>query len=218
PLRGRRRVIARRMLESLQTTAQLTSVLEIDAGRIVEWRSRADPRPTYTAIFIAICAEALRRHPIVNSRVAGDAIELLADVNVAFAVDVEEGLVAPVVMGADKLSLLELDARVSDLTRRARAGSLVLAELDGGTFTLSNSGTAPVDITTAIINPPQSAILWLGRIRDRPVAVDGAVVVRPTVQACLTYDHRVIDGVPAAAFLGTIEKLSLAYPDLLEGR
>ena len=206
------------MMESLQTTAQLTSVLEIDAGRIVEWRSQADPRPSYTTIFISICAEGLRRHPIVNSRVTGDTIELLADVNVAFAVDVPEGLVAPVVMGADRLSLPELEARVSDLTVRARAGSLVLAELDGGTFTLSNSGTAPVDITTAIINPPQAAILWLGRIRDRPVAIDGAVVVRPTVQACLTYDHRVIDGVPAAEFLGTIEELSLTYPAFLEAR
>jgi pyruvate/2-oxoglutarate dehydrogenase complex dihydrolipoamide acyltransferase (E2) component len=212
PLRGKRRAIARRMLESLQTTAQLTSILEVDVGELVAWRSRSKPRPGYTAIFIAIAAQALRRHPIVNSRVAGDEIELLAEVNIAFAVDVEDGVIAPVVRGADALSLAELDSRVSELTERARAGTIQLAELDGGTFTLSNSGVAAVDITTAIINPPQAAILWLGRIRERPTVVDGTVVARPTLQACLTYDHRVIDGVPAARFLETFEELARGFP------
>jgi pyruvate/2-oxoglutarate dehydrogenase complex dihydrolipoamide acyltransferase (E2) component len=218
PLRGRRRVIARRMLQSLESSAQLTSILEIDVGPLVEWRSSADPRPSYTAIFVAVCGIALRRHPLLNSRVVGDAIELLADVNVAFAVHADEGVIAPVVRGADRLSLEELDARVAALTDRCRAGTVSLAELDGSTFTLSNSGNAPVDITTAIINPPQAAILWLGRIRERAVVVDGAVVVRPTVQACLTYDHRVIDGVPAAEFLGTVETLCATFPSCLEGR
>ena len=218
PLRGRRRVIARRMMESLQSTAQLTSILEIEVGALVAWRKQADPRPGLTTMFVAICAEALRRHPLVNSRVDGDAVEVLADVNVGFAVATEEGVIVPVVRHADRLALAELDARIADLTERSRAGTVTLAELDGGTFTLSNSGTATVDITTAIINPPQAAILWLGRIRERPVAIQGALAVRPTVQACLTYDHRVIDGVPAAGFLGTLEELCGSFPAFAESR
>jgi pyruvate/2-oxoglutarate dehydrogenase complex dihydrolipoamide acyltransferase (E2) component len=216
PLRGTRRVIARRMLESLQTSAQLTSILEIDVGHVVAWRERSDPRVGYTAIFTALAARALRRHPRLNSRMAGDEVEILADVNVGFAVNTPDGVVVPVVMGADVLTPAELDERISDLTARARDGTITLPELDGGTFTLSNSGNARVDITTAILNPPQAAILWLGGIRERPVVRDGAVVVRPTVQACLTYDHRIVDGVPAAEFLGTLEELCAGFPHPLE--
>jgi pyruvate/2-oxoglutarate dehydrogenase complex dihydrolipoamide acyltransferase (E2) component len=216
PLRGTRRVIARRMLESLRTSAQLTSILELDVGDVVAWRERSDPRVGYTAIFTALVARALRRHPRLNSRLAGDAVEILADVNVGFAVNTPDGVVVPVVMGADALTLARLDERISALTARARAGTLTLPELDGGTFTLSNSGNARVDITTAILNPPQAAILWLGGIRERPVVRDGAVVVRPTVQACLTYDHRIVDGVPAAEFLGSLEELCAGFPDPLE--
>jgi pyruvate/2-oxoglutarate dehydrogenase complex dihydrolipoamide acyltransferase (E2) component len=214
PLRGARRVIARRMLESLQTTAQLTSILELDVDAVVSWRERSQPRVSYTTIFAALVAQALRRHPLLNSRIADDAIEVLADVNVAFAVNTSDGVIVPVVRGVDTLGLADLDTVVSELTERARGGTLTLAELDGGTFTLSNSGNARVDITTAIINPPQAAILWLGRIRERPAAHQGAVVVRPTVQACLTYDHRIVDGVPAAEFLGTLEDLCRTLPPL----
>jgi pyruvate/2-oxoglutarate dehydrogenase complex dihydrolipoamide acyltransferase (E2) component len=212
PLRGTRRVISRRMLESLQTSAQLTSILELDAGAIVDWRNRSEPRIGYTAIFAALAALALRRHTRLNSRLAGEEIEILADVNLGIAVNTTEGVIVPVVRGADGLGLRELDRRIAELTERARTGALTLAELDGGTFTLSNSGTARVDITTAILNPPQAAILWLGSIRERPVARAGAVVVRPTVQACLTYDHRIVDGVPAAEFLGTLEELCAGFP------
>jgi pyruvate/2-oxoglutarate dehydrogenase complex dihydrolipoamide acyltransferase (E2) component len=214
PLRGTRRVIARRMLESLQTTAQLTSILELDVDAVVSWRERSEPRVSYTTIFAALVAQALRRHPLLNSRIADDAIEVLADVNVGFAVNTSDGVIVPVVREVDTLGLAELDTVVSELTERARGGTLTLAELDGGTFTLSNSGNARVDITTAIINPPQAAILWLGRIRERPAAHQGAVVVRPTVQACLTYDHRIVDGVPAAEFLGTLEDLCRTLPPL----
>jgi pyruvate/2-oxoglutarate dehydrogenase complex dihydrolipoamide acyltransferase (E2) component len=216
PLRGARRVIARRMLESVQTTAQLTSVLEIDVGAVVEWRERSDPRIGYTAIFTAVVARVLRRHPRLNSRIAGDEIEILSDVNLGVAVNTPDGVIVPVIVGADGLGLAELDTRVSRLTARARDGTITLPELDGGTFTLSNSGNARVDITTAILNPPQAALLWLGGIRERAVARDGAVLARPTVQACLTYDHRIIDGVPAAEFLGSLEELCASFPDSIE--
>lgn len=211
PLKGRRRVIARRMLESLHGSAQLTSILEVDVAPVVAWRERSEPRLSYTTIFVSIAAAALRRHALVNARMGEGEIELLGDVNVGFAVNTEDGVVVPVVHGADRPGLVELDSRVRDLTARARAGTLAIADVEGGTFTLSNSGNAPVDITTAILNPPQAAILWLGRIRERPVAIDGMLGIRPTMQACLTYDHRILDGVPAAEFLGTFAALAGAF-------
>jgi pyruvate/2-oxoglutarate dehydrogenase complex dihydrolipoamide acyltransferase (E2) component len=146
--------------------------------------------------------------------VTGDEIEVLGDVNVAVAVDTPDGVVAPVVHHADTLSLEQINARIGELAARTRARTLTRDDVAGGTFTLSNGGVYPVDITTAILNPPQSALLWIGRIRDRPVVVDGAVAVRPVLQACLTYDHRAVDGGPAAAFLATLESLVTALPDL----
>jgi pyruvate dehydrogenase E2 component (dihydrolipoamide acetyltransferase) len=212
PLRGRRGTIATRMLSSLQTTAQLTSVLEIDVAPLIALRQRlndagASPRVGVTSIVAKLAAAALREHPLLNSRVADDEIEVLADVNIAIAVDTPDGVVAPVVHGADTLSLEEINARITDLAERTRSGTLTPDDVADGTFTLSNGGIYPVDITTAILNPPQSALLWIGRIRERPVVVDGAIAVRPVLQACLTYDHRAVDGGPAALFLATLETL-----------
>ncbi|MFN8224838.1 MAG: dihydrolipoamide acetyltransferase family protein [Gaiellales bacterium] len=211
PLRGRRRTIAQRMVSSLQTAAQLTSVLEIDTKPIVDLRERlaaaAEPqRVGVTAIVVELIAGALREHPLLNARVAGDEIEVLADLNIGVAVDTPDGLLVPVVHRADTLSLTEIHARVADVAERGRAGTLTLEDVKGGTFTLSNGGIHNVDITTAILNPPQVAILWIGRIRQRPVVVGDGIAIRPTLQACLTFDHRAIDGGPAAAFLTTLER------------
>jgi len=219
PLRGRRGTIAQRMDSSLQTAAQLTSVLEIDVAPLVELRRQlndagAEPRVGVTSIVAKLAAAALREHPLLNSRVTGDEIEVLGEVNIAVAVDTPDGVVAPVVHRADMLTLEQINARISELAARTRAGTLTRDDVADGTFTLSNGGVYPVDITTAILNPPQSALLWIGRIRDRPVVVEGAVAVRPVLQACLTYDHRAVDGGPAAAFLATLESLVTALPDL----
>jgi pyruvate/2-oxoglutarate dehydrogenase complex dihydrolipoamide acyltransferase (E2) component len=219
PLRGRRRTIATRMSESLQTAAQLTSVLELDVAPLVELRSRLngdgrERRIGVTAIVVKLVAAALREHPGLNARVAESEIELLGEINVAVAVDTDEGLVAPVVAGVDGLSIEQIDERIAELAERARGRALEPDDLAGGTFTVSNGGIHPVDITTAILNPPQVGILWIGRIKDRPVVADGAIVVRPTMQACLTFDHRAVDGGPAAAFLGTLESLVAALPEL----
>lgn len=220
PLRGRRGTIARRMVSSLQTAAQLTSVLELDVKPLVELRSRlneegASPRIGITSIVVKLVAAALRDHPVLNARVTETDVEVLSEINVAVAVDTPDGLVAPVVHGADLLSLEEVNARITDLALRTREGSLTPADVAGGTFTVSNGGIYPVDITTAILNPPQCGILWIGRVRDRPVVVgDGAIAVRPTLQACLTFDHRAIDGGPAAAFLATLEALVAGLPRL----
>jgi pyruvate dehydrogenase E2 component (dihydrolipoamide acetyltransferase) len=213
PLRGRRRTIATRMLASVHESAQLTSVLELDVKPLVELRARlnaegATPRIGLTAIIVKLVASALREYPILNSRVTETAVEILQEINVAVAVDTEEGLVAPVVRGVDRLSIAEVNDRTARLVERARASALTLDDLADGTFTVSNGGIYPVDITTAILTPPQCGILWVGRIKERPVVVgEGAIAVRPTMMACLTFDHRAVDGAPAAAFLGTFERL-----------
>lgn len=219
PLRGRRGTIAARMVSSLQTAAQLTSVLEIDVKPLVELRrdlnaGGATPPIGITSIVVALVSAALRAHPLLNARVTESAVELLADVNVAVAVDTPEGLIAPVVHHADRLSVAEVNARIVELAERARAGTLTPVDVAGGTFTVSNGGIHRVDITTAILNPPQSAILWIGRIRDRPVVVDEGIAVRPTLQACLTYDHRAVDGARAAEFLAMLEELVADLPRL----
>ncbi len=220
PLRGRRKTIATRMLASLQESAQLTSVLELDVLPLVRLRAdlnegNTQPRIGVTAIVVKLAAHALRAHPLLNARVTEVAIELLEEINVAVAVDTDAGLIAPVVHGADRLSLEEVNRRIADLVERARGNALTPDDLADGTFTVSNGGIHPVDITTAILNPPQCGILWVGRIKDRPVAIgDGAIAVRPTMQACLTFDNRAVDGAPAVAFLGTFERLVAALPEL----
>jgi pyruvate dehydrogenase E2 component (dihydrolipoamide acetyltransferase) len=217
PLRGRRGTIATRLVSSLQTAAQLTSVLEIDVRPLVELRSRlaaGEPalRVGVTSIVVELVASALRAHPLLNARVVGDEIEVLSDVNVGVAVDTQDGLLVPVVHGADRLSLDAINARIADVAGRARAGTLTPDDVSGATFTVSNGGIHNVDMTTAILDPPQVAILWIGRIRDRPVVVGDAIAVRPTFQACLTFDHRAIDGGPAAAFLTTFAELVATLP------
>jgi pyruvate/2-oxoglutarate dehydrogenase complex dihydrolipoamide acyltransferase (E2) component len=208
------------MLSSLQTSAQLTSVLELDVKPLVEFRWRlneegASPRIGITSIIVKLVAAALRDHPVLNARITETDVELLSEINIAVALDTPEGLVAPVVHEADLMALEEVNARIADLALRAREGSLQPADVAGGTFTVSNGGIYPVDITTAILNPPQCGILWIGRVRDRPVVVgDGSIAVRPTLQACLTFDHRAVDGGPAAAFLATLEALVAALPEL----
>jgi pyruvate/2-oxoglutarate dehydrogenase complex dihydrolipoamide acyltransferase (E2) component len=203
------------MLASLQESAQLTSILELDVQPLVRLRESVQPRVGVTAIVVKLAAHALGSHPILNARVTDASIELLEEINVAVAVDTDAGLVAPVVHGADRLSLEEINRRIAELVERARGNALTPHDLADGTFTVSNGGIHPVDITTAILNPPQVGILWIGRIKDRPVALEGgAIAVRPTMQACLTFDHRAIDGGPAAAFLATIESLVAALPEL----
>jgi pyruvate/2-oxoglutarate dehydrogenase complex dihydrolipoamide acyltransferase (E2) component len=206
PLSGRRATIAKRMVESLQAAAQLTSVLEIDVKPLVELRAQSSVG--VTAIVVKLAADALRDHPRLNALVTETEIQLLREINVAVAIDTDDGVVAPVIQGADRLSVDEIDGRIVELATRARDRALTLDDLSGATFTVSNGGIHPVDITTAILNPPQCGLLWIGRIRDRPVVLeDGTIAARPTMQACLTFDHRAIDGGAAAAFLATFQEL-----------
>jgi pyruvate dehydrogenase E2 component (dihydrolipoamide acetyltransferase) len=212
PLTGVRGTIAARLLEGVKTSVQLTSTLEVDVSRLLAWQDSlragdARPAPSFTAILLKVVARALVLHPLLNARIIENRIELLKPINLAFAVQTDAGVLVPVVRDVEGLSILEIDRTIAALVQSARDGTLTRDDIQDGTFTVSNSGMYEVDITTAILNPPQVAILWVGRATDRPVVVDGAIEVRPMIHLCLTYDHRAIDGAPAAQFLGQMREL-----------
>jgi pyruvate dehydrogenase E2 component (dihydrolipoamide acetyltransferase) len=203
------------MVESLHDMAQLTLTVDADVDRALDLRRQlaeigADELgavPTITDLVVAATARALRRHPMVNSRVVGDRIEVLADVHVGVAVAAERGLVVPVVRHADTLALADLAVATRALADAARAGRLALADLEGGTCSVTNLGTHGVDTFTPVVNPPNVAIVGVGRVRD-DTAWDGDRPHRVSRMALsVTWDHRVLDGAPAAAFARTIADL-----------
>ncbi len=204
--------MAERVARSWQTVPHFFLVREVDASRLAAWREVARSRPggegvTHTDLLVRICAAALREHPRVNATWGDGAIVPQEDVNLGSAVATDEGLVVPVVHGADRLSLADLSARRAELVATARDGRLGPADVQGGTFTISNLGMFGVDAFLAIVNAPQAAILAVGRIVDRVVAVDGAPAVRPTMALSLSFDHRVVDGARGAQFLDTVAAL-----------
>jgi pyruvate dehydrogenase E2 component (dihydrolipoamide acetyltransferase) len=219
--RGRRQVIGERMLLSQRTAAALTltSEVRVDAaldlveGLNREWSGEGVVL-TLTRVAVRACALALREHPALNARLRDDRIELLGAVNVGIAMDHEAGLIVPVLRDADGRSLKETARVLRDLTQRAEAGRLTLAETEDGTFTVTSLASTVVDGFTPIINPPEAAILGIGRVRE-VAAFDGPLVVRHRVTTLsLTFDHRVVDGAPAARFLGRVADL-LQRPYLL---
>jgi pyruvate dehydrogenase E2 component (dihydrolipoamide acetyltransferase) len=228
PLTGVRRIVAERMAHNFTTTPHFYLTAEVDAtaltrmreGLLAKVEATSGARLTVTDILIKVCAQALSEQPDVNVAFAeaagGPAVVRQAEVNVGVAVALEQGLVVPVVRNADRLTLAEIARRRSEMVERARAGKLGLQDLEGGTFTLSNLGMFGVDQFQAIINSPQSAILAVGRVRERPVAVDGAVAVRPTLFLTLSVDHRLLDGAQGARFLERVAQL-IAEPYLLLG-
>jgi pyruvate dehydrogenase E2 component (dihydrolipoamide acetyltransferase) len=177
------------------------------ANALVE-RSRelcTDVRVTVTDLLARVCASALQRHPDVNVQFAGESLLRFASANIGIAVAAPQGLVVPVIHSAERLSLAEVAARRGELVERARGGSLQLPDLEGGTFTISNLGMFGVEQFSAVLNPPQAAILAVGATTERPVAVDGEIVVRPLMTVTLTVDHRAVDGAPAADFLRAVK-------------
>jgi pyruvate dehydrogenase E2 component (dihydrolipoamide acetyltransferase) len=208
---GRRRLIGERMLQSLQTMAQLTFVSEVvadDALKMLHGLNRAWRRDgvvvTLTALLVRACALALREHPVFNARLEGDRIVIPAEVNVGIAVDHEAGLIVPVVKGPDRASLKEVAGAVRTLTERARANALTFDEVSDATFTITSLESTRVDAFTPVINPPQAAILGIGRVREVAAFEGAAVVRRQVITLSLTFDHRVSDGAPAARFLDAI--------------
>lgn len=221
PYRGRRQVIGERMLRSLQGTAQLThtsevrvdAALEMIEGLNQEWKDRGVVA-TLTRLVVKAAALALREHPLLNARLEGEQIVLQPSINIGIAVDQETGLIVPVLREVDRLSLEEVCRALRELTRRAGAGGLTQADVEAGTFTVTSLASTVVDAFTPIINSPQAAILGLGRARD-VLALEGPNVVRHRVTTLnLTFDHRVVDGAPAARFLGRMAEI-LRRPYLL---
>jgi pyruvate dehydrogenase E2 component (dihydrolipoamide acetyltransferase) len=205
-----RRTIARRLTEAwqvpvfqLEASADMTRVNDL----VARLREReAEIRATVTDVLIAASAAALMRHREVNSQYTDDAILRFPTANVGLAVAAPQGLVVPVVLGAERLRLFEIAAVRSDLVARARESKLRAEDLENGTFTISNLGMYSVERFTAVLNPPQAAIVAVGAIEDRVVAVDGELVVRPTMTLVATFDHRAVDGAPAAAFLQALKE------------
>jgi pyruvate dehydrogenase E2 component (dihydrolipoamide acetyltransferase) len=221
PYSGRRRTIGERMLQSVTTMAQLTLVTEAPVGEAMtmlhglnrEWRGDRVV-VTLTALVVKACALALKEHPRFNSRLANDQILSAPRINVGVAIDVDEGLIVPVIYDADSASLKQIAASLRDLTERAKENKLTPDDVSGGTFTITSLEGSGVDAFTPVINPPQAAILGVGRIRDVPI-FDGANVVRgQATTLSLTFDHRISDGAPAARFLDRIVEL-LGRPYLL---
>jgi pyruvate dehydrogenase E2 component (dihydrolipoamide acetyltransferase) len=206
------RVMADRTTRSWQDVPHFFLSRDVDASRLESWRAAARRKPgaermSHTDLLVKICAEALKRHPRVNASWHDGTIVGGSGVNVGVAVATEDGLVVPVVHGADTLELGAISARRVEVVDAARAGKLRPDDVQGGTFTISNLGMYGVDGFQAIVNAPQAAILAVGRILEKPVAVNGDVVVRPVLTLTVSFDHRVVDGARGAEFLDTLAEL-----------
>jgi len=221
PMSRTRQVIASRMLESLQTSAQLTTVVEVDVTRIARIRDRAKKdfearegvKLSFLPFFAVAALEALKQHPIVNASVDTTAktITYHDDQHLGVAVDTDRGLLVPVIRSAGELNLAGIARKISDIANRTRTNTIQADELGGGTFTLTNTGSCGALFDTPIINPPQAAILGTGAVVRRAVVVTGPdfgeiVAVRSMVYLALSYDHRIVDGADAARFLVTIKE------------
>jgi len=205
-------VMAERTQRAWQEVPHFFLVREVDATRLEGWRASVRRRAglekvTHSDLLVRLVASALREHPRVNATWRNGTIAANEDVNVGLAVAAEDGLVVPVIAGADRLELAEIAARRAALVTAVRERRLKPADVQGGTFTISNLGMYGVDAFLAIVNAPQAAILSVGRIAQRAVVVDGAVVARPTLVLVLSFDHRVVDCAAGARFLDTLAAL-----------
>jgi pyruvate dehydrogenase E2 component (dihydrolipoamide acetyltransferase) len=198
------RLMAERTTQSWTTTPHFFLVREINATGLVAAREQLGAGVTYTDLLVAIVARVLAKHPKMNASWAGDEIRLNPDVNISIAIAVKDGIVGAVIPNAEAASLGEITKRRRDLTERARAGRLHPPDVAGATFTISNLGMFGIDAFSAIITPPQAAVLAVGRIADRVVPVDGQAAIRPMMTITLSSDHRVVDGAQAAAFLNDL--------------
>lgn len=211
PISGVRRIIADRMLAGVHQAAPVTLTTKADATTLVTLRRRfkeaqleADPVPSYTDFLVKLSAAALQDHRQMMGQWRDDDIFMPDQCNISVAVDTDAGLLAPVVLDVPGKSLLQVAEATRQLAKLARDGGLSAQQLQGGTFTITNLGSLGVDTFTPILNLPQAAILGVGRIVPEPVVYEDAIVARTMLPLCLTFDHRVIDGAPAARFLGTL--------------
>ena len=215
PMSRLRARIAERMLHACQSTAMLTTFNEVNMQPIMELRSRHKEafeqqhgvRLGFMSFFVRAAAEALKRHPDINASIDGDDIVYHGFCDIGVAIGTERGLVVPILRNVEYMSLAEIETYILEYANKARDGKLEMEDITGGTFTISNGGVFGSLLSTPILNPPQSAILGMHRIQDRPVAENGEVVIRPIMYVALTYDHRIVDGKSAVTFLKTIKEL-----------
>jgi pyruvate/2-oxoglutarate dehydrogenase complex dihydrolipoamide acyltransferase (E2) component len=220
PFIGMRRTIADNLVSSLQTGAQLTIVSETDMTELSEFRKilvldYPETKITFVDMLVKILAFALKEYPIINSTVIGDEIICWDEYHLGVAMALDKGLVVPVVKDVDKKSLVQVSREIKKLAKKARNNELEPAHYQGGTFTLTSGGRVETDIITPIINPPQNAILAIGKVAPRPAVYEGQLAIRTTAYLCLTHDHRVIDGVPASLFLGRLKEC-IESPDIFK--
>ncbi len=215
PLSGIRRVIFDRMGQSWREAAQvtlfadadMTELVKLRQARLADWEQRFGIKPSYSDLIHMAVGRALREEPRINCRLDGQAVRVRKEVNLAFAVDLGEGLIAAVIRDADKKSLGDLAKAARDLADRARSGRLAPDDMANGTFTVTNLGTVGVEYFTPIINPPQAGILGVGKIMEKPVVLNGGIHIRSMMTLSLVFDHRLIDGAPAARFLAKVKEL-----------
>jgi 2-oxoglutarate dehydrogenase E2 component (dihydrolipoamide succinyltransferase) len=211
----RRQTIARRLVESQQTTASLTTFNEVDLKAVMDLRkARQDDfvkkngvKLGFMSFFTKAVIGALRQFPRLNAEIQGDEIVLKHYYDIGIAVGAEEGLVVPVIRDADRMSFAGIEKVIGELGKRAKDGKLTLDELQGGTFTITNGGTFGSMLSTPILNPPQVGILGMHNIVERPMVVNGQIEIRPIMYVALTYDHRIVDGSEAVRFLVTVKRM-----------
>jgi 2-oxoglutarate dehydrogenase E2 component (dihydrolipoamide succinyltransferase) len=214
PMTRLRASIAKRLVEAQQNTAMLTTFNEVDMAAILALRKQYQDdfqrahngtRLGFMSFFVRAVTEALKRYPSVNASIDGEDIVYHGYYDIGVAVSTDRGLVVPVVRETDALSLAQIEDQVDAYGERARAGKLTLEDMSGGTFTISNGGVFGSLMSTPILNAPQTGVLGMHKIQERPVVVDGEVVVRPMMYLALSYDHRLIDGREAVQFLIAIK-------------
>ena len=216
PFTGLRQMIAERMMESLHGMAQVTESTEVDVSELVKMRVQLKTKfdLTYTDIIVKAVTIALKEYPLLNSTQVGDEIHLLDDIHIGIAVALDDGLMVPVVRNADQLTLREIARETKRLAEGARAGTLGMEDVSGSTFTITNLGMFGIDSMTPIVNPPEVAILGVGRIIVKPAVFQDEIVKRSLMILSLSFDHRIVDGAPASAFIKTLAGL-LEKPYLL---
>ena len=209
-----RQTIAKRLKEAQNNAAMLTTFNEVDMSNIISMRkdNQEDFQNSYgiklgfMSFFVKACIVGLKLFPAINAEVENDEMVYKNYYNVSFAVGTEKGLVVPVLKNADEMSFADIEKNIKDLSDKAKNGSLIIEDLQGGTFTISNGGVYGSMLSTPILNPPQSAVLGMHNIVERPVVVDGEIKARPVMFLALSYDHRIIDGKESVSFLKTVKE------------
>jgi len=205
PLTGIRKTTAERVSLSARTAPHSTVTMEVDMSNAVELREKT--QVSYTDILVKAVAQALEEHRCLNSTLERQKIKIYEDINIGVAVATEKGLVVPVIRNANKKSLTEIASTLKELLEKAREGKLSREDMTGGTFTITNLGMYGVEVFIPIINPPEAAILGVGKVIEKPVIINKEIKIKPIMYLSLSYDHRIVDGAPAARFLQKVKQI-----------